>query len=263
MRRRRKEFERALCLAALVVLGTTAVPAQTPCPVAQLISPVNGSTLPAGAVTFEWCNANADYFLTVESVPGAHDIFFAFAGGAGPGAGVVSVTLGPACAPAPPTGCIPPRGETIFVMLWTLRKGAVVPPSPFNYTFTAASGPAATAVTVASSRVFFNSGSQSIALTATVSAALPVNEGSVTFQVLDGTTHIGAAVSTAVSPGGSATAIYLLPAGTATGAYTVQADYSGGAAFQGSSGTGTLTVEPAPPGRPRTPRTLPWREPAS
>lgn len=127
-----------LCVAALVALGAIAAPAQTACPVAQLISPTPGSTLPAGAVTFEWCNANAGYFLTVESIPGAHDIFNAFAGGVGPGAGVVSVTLGPACAPAPPTGCIPTSGETIYLTLWTLKNGNVVPPSPFFYTFTAA-----------------------------------------------------------------------------------------------------------------------------
>ena len=93
-----------LCGAAIFCFAATVAQAQT-CPVdpvtgnavAQMISPTNGSTLPAGAVTFEWCNASADYFLVVESVPGAHDIFNAFAGGAGPGAGVVSVTLGPAC----------------------------------------------------------------------------------------------------------------------------------------------------------------------
>jgi len=105
--------------------------------VARMISPVNGATLPAGAVTFRWCNASADYFLTIESVMGAHDIFFAFAGG--PGAGVNTLTLGPACAAAPPTGCIPPRGETIFVTLFTLKQGNIVAPSPFQYTFTAAS----------------------------------------------------------------------------------------------------------------------------
>lgn len=49
-----------LCVAALVALAAMAAPAQTACPVAQLISPTPGSTLPAGAVTFEWCNANAE-----------------------------------------------------------------------------------------------------------------------------------------------------------------------------------------------------------
>jgi List-Bact-rpt repeat protein len=108
--------------------------------VARMISPANGSTLPAGAVTFTWCNASADYFLTIESIPGAHDIFFAFAGGAGGGAGVNTLTLGPACAPAPPTGCIPAKGETIHVTLYTLKQGNILAPSPFQYTYTAAAG---------------------------------------------------------------------------------------------------------------------------
>lgn len=123
------------------------VPAQAICTadpttgnkVARMISPVNGATLPAGAVTFTWCNASADYFLTIESVAGAHDIFFAFAGGPGTGAGVNTLTLGPACAAAPPTGCILPNGEKIFVTLYTLRQGNILAPSPFNYTYTAAS----------------------------------------------------------------------------------------------------------------------------
>jgi hypothetical protein len=136
----------ALCSVAVFTLTATISHAQTTCPVdpvtgfavAQMISPTNGSTLPAGGVTFEWCNANADYFLTVESVVGAHDIFFAFAGGVGPGAGVTAITLGPACAPAPPTGCIPAQGEKIYVTLWTLKHGQALPPSPFRYTYTAA-----------------------------------------------------------------------------------------------------------------------------
>jgi len=107
--------------------------------VARMISPPNGATLPAGAVTFRWCNANADYFLTVESVFGAHDIFFAFAGGAGTGAGVNILTLGPGCAAVPPSGCIPAKGESIYVTLFTLKQGNVLAPSPFQYTYTAAS----------------------------------------------------------------------------------------------------------------------------
>lgn len=104
--------------------------------VAQMLSPANRATLPAGAVTFQWCNANGDYFLTIESVLGAHDIFFAFAGG--PGAGVNTLTLGPGCAAAPPTGCVPARGEPIFVTLFTLKHGNILAPSPFQYSYTAA-----------------------------------------------------------------------------------------------------------------------------
>ena len=112
------------------------VDAQTGNAVARMLSPANGTTLPAGAVTFQWCNANADYFLTIESIPGAHDIFFAFAGG--PGAGIETLTLGPGCVATPPTGCVPARGEPIYVTLYTLKHGNILPPSPFQYSYTAA-----------------------------------------------------------------------------------------------------------------------------
>jgi hypothetical protein len=112
---RTKRIILAACLAAVLGLLAGVARAQTTCPgpVAQITSPPPGSTLPAGAVTFAWCHASGDYFLDIESVPGAHDIFFAFP------VGVESITLGPGCAPAPPIGCIPPNGETIFVTLWT------------------------------------------------------------------------------------------------------------------------------------------------
>lgn len=76
-----RKIELTLCVVVLFVVGTTAAPGQTPWPVAELLGPAPGSTLPAGAVTFEWCNATADYFLTVETIPAAHDIFFAFTEG--------------------------------------------------------------------------------------------------------------------------------------------------------------------------------------
>jgi hypothetical protein len=85
--------------------------------VAQITSPAPGSTLPSGAVTFTWCNANADYFLTIESPAGAANIFNAFV------VGQESVTLGPACntptATNPTTQCIPTTGGTVYVTLWT------------------------------------------------------------------------------------------------------------------------------------------------
>jgi len=52
---------------------------------------------------------------------------------------VNSLTLGPGCAAAPPTGCIPAMGEAIYVTLYTLKQGNVLAPSPFQYTYTAAS----------------------------------------------------------------------------------------------------------------------------
>jgi hypothetical protein len=106
--------------------------------VATITSPAPESTLPSGAVTFTWCNANSDYFLTVESVPGAKDIYNAFV------VGQESVTLGPAC--NTPTGtnptsqCIPANGATVYVTLQTNtaqsgRKNYVAAPT---VTYTAA-----------------------------------------------------------------------------------------------------------------------------
>jgi hypothetical protein len=60
-------------------------------------------------------------------------------GGVGTGAGVNTLTLGPGCAAVPPTGCIPAKGESISVTLYTLKQGSVLAPSPFQYTYTAAS----------------------------------------------------------------------------------------------------------------------------
>jgi hypothetical protein len=137
-------------------LAATVAQAQTACPiidagtgsrVAQITSPLPGSTLPAGAVTFTWCNVSADYFLTIESPAGAANIYNAFV------VGQESVTLGPSCntpsATDPTIQCIPSRGETIYVTLWTNvaqsgRKNFVAAPT-MTYTApgTAASAPRA------------------------------------------------------------------------------------------------------------------------
>jgi hypothetical protein len=107
-------------LGVVVVLAFAAVVAQAQtCTDAQITSPTNGATLTpnaAGQVTFSWCNANADYFLVLESVPGAHDIFYAIVT-------VTSVSLGPSCSPTPPIQCIPMNGEPIYAHLQTQVKG--------------------------------------------------------------------------------------------------------------------------------------------
>jgi hypothetical protein len=62
-----KTIALGLCMAAVFAFAATIAQAQT-CPadaatgnvVARMISPTNGSTPPAGAVTFKWYNANAD-----------------------------------------------------------------------------------------------------------------------------------------------------------------------------------------------------------
>src|SRR6266567_7889797 len=214
---------RRICLAAVFALAVAAAQAQTICPspVAQIISPAPGSTLPTGAVTFSWCHANkGDYFLDIGSVPGAHEIFFAFLT-------VDSITLGPACnipsATSPQTGCIVPNGETIYVTLWTNTavsggKNYVAAPT---LTFTAASSnatPAVTTTAVANQTATASNTDQNITLTATVAGGT-VNQGAVTFQVLDGAAKIGAAVTSATLTTGAASVLYLLPGGTPANTY--------------------------------------------
>jgi len=111
----------ALKLFAVVIFAGIALAgqAQTTCSVAQLTSPAPGSTLPGSTATFNWCNASADYFLTVESVQGAHDIFNAIVR-------VNSITL----------INLPTNGGKVFMTLWTQVQGQWQ--SPFNYTFNAA-----------------------------------------------------------------------------------------------------------------------------
>ena len=204
-----KRIHLVLYAMALFAFGATGAQAQN-CPVdpvtgnavARLLSPTTGSLIPedgqpgsptalpavdpvsgvAGAVTLQWCNAGADYFLTVESVPGAHDIYFAFAGG--PGAGVESITLGPACntpnATNPTTQCIPTRGESVFVTLMTLRNKQILAPSPFHYTFTAANA-APTVSTVPTPVAAVLPSSRSVQVGAVASAfATIINTGGAT-----------------------------------------------------------------------------------
>jgi hypothetical protein len=103
---------------------------------------------------------------------------------------------------------------------------------------------AATTTTANSATATFNGSDQNVTLNASVTSDTgTVNEGMVTFTVLQGTTVIGTAVSGPVSSG-AASATYVLPGGTATGTYTIQADYSDSAGnFDTSSdNTQTLTV---------------------
>jgi hypothetical protein len=115
---------------ALLVLFSLAwrAQAQTPCPgsdtcpgkVAQMVCPDPGTTLPGNDVTFTWCNANADYFLQIESIRGAHDIFYALVSFQN---FVHLINL-------------PTNGQTIYVTLWTQVKGTWQ--TPLDYTYTAA-----------------------------------------------------------------------------------------------------------------------------
>src|SRR5512147_490200 len=89
--------------------GQTPCPGSDTCPgaEAQMVCPAPGTALPGNDVTFTWCNANADYFLDIESIPGAHDIFFAFV----PKQNFVHLLN------------LPTNGQTISVTLWTQLHG--------------------------------------------------------------------------------------------------------------------------------------------
>ena len=89
----------------------------------------------------------------------------------------------------------------------------------------------------------FKTSAQNVSLSATVVHS--VNEGSVSFQLMNGSTNVGAATAGAVS-NGNASVTYTLPAGTPIGTYTIVASYSGGTNFLASSDSShTLTLTQA------------------
>jgi hypothetical protein len=112
--------------------------------------------------------------------------------------------------------------------------------SAHNLTVSAAS----TTTTADDATATFSGSAQNVTLTANVtSSAGPVNEGTVTFTILQGTTVIGTATTSTTVSNGQASVSYVLPAGTAAGTYTIDAVYNPGADFSGSSdNTHTLTI---------------------
>lgn len=103
---------------------------------------------------------------------------------------------------------------------------------------------ASTAITAANAAATVNTSQQNVTLTADVtSGAGPVNQGTVKFTVLQGSTVIGSAVTSSTVSNGQASVSYALPANTAAGTYTIDAVYNAGADFLGSSDTvHTLTI---------------------
>jgi predicted outer membrane repeat protein len=94
--------------------------------------------------------------------------------------------------------------------------------------------------------VTYNPAAQNVTLKATVTAAGAVDQGTVTFTVLNGSTPVGAATTSRTVSSGAASVSYALPAGTAAGVYTIQAVYNPAGPFTASSdNTQSLTVGPA------------------
>jgi hypothetical protein len=88
-----------------------------------MVCPAPGTTLPGNDVIFTWCNANADYFLDIESIPGAHDIFYALVSFQN----FVHLLN------------LPANGQSISVTLWTQLHGQWQ--TPIQYSYIAASPP--------------------------------------------------------------------------------------------------------------------------
>ena len=118
---------------------------------------------------------------------------------------------------------------------------------PITATGTLTVGMATTMTVAVNTPATFSDSSQSVTLNATVtSQAGPVNEATVTFTVLNGTTAIGPAIRVPISSNGTASTSYPLSAGLAGKKYTIQAVYDGGPDFKTSTDKShLLTVNPA------------------
>jgi hypothetical protein len=109
-------------------------------PIAEITSPVNGSTFTSWTMTFTWSQPFAPYgsiqfFLDLSSSPGSRDIFARFVGGGG------TQVFG-----------IPTDGRTIYVRMWTWLDGVWY---HNDYTYTAANYQ--TAITSPANGSTFNS----------------------------------------------------------------------------------------------------------
>jgi hypothetical protein len=105
---------------------------------------------------------------------------------------------------------------------------------------------APTTITVNNVNTTFNSGSNTVTLTANLSSSGGglVNEGNVTFTInINGL----APVTASVNPQGVATAIVALPAGFAAGSYSVNASYT-----DVTNANGTVNFQPSTPASPGT-----------
>jgi hypothetical protein len=104
-----------------------------------------------------------------------------------------------------------------------------------------------TSAVATNASVNFSTSSQEVAVGATVSSPIGiVNEGIVTFTILNkNDNQIGSQVTGSVS-GGSASAVFLVPADTPAGTYTIQASYADtGTTYEPSSDSShRLTIQP-------------------
>ena len=108
----------------------------------------------------------------------------------------------------------------------------------------------ATTTTASDQTTYYDTAAQSVTLNADVtSEGFAVNEGMVTFTILNGSTPVGSPTPAEVSEG-IATTSYSLPPGVASDIYTIKAVYDDSETmdYVGSTDTGhTLTITEPPP----------------
>jgi alpha-tubulin suppressor-like RCC1 family protein len=95
-----------------------------------------------------------------------------------------------------------------------------------------------------SAAVPYSLASQTVGLSASVtSTAGTVNEGTITFRILDSSSNVIETARTSMPlVSGSEGVTYMLSPGLPAGDYTIEASYSGGVNYESSIGTSTLTV---------------------
>lgn len=123
------------------------------------------------------------------------------------------------------------------------------PSSPQSISLLGTATSATTAVISNDVTVTYSENAQSLPLTATVTGTSTVDQGNVTFTVMQGSTVVGAPTISPTVSAGTATVSYSLPAGTPVGTYTIQAVYSdsSGDYVTGSDTSHHLTVTAAAP----------------
>jgi hypothetical protein len=126
--------------------------------------------------------------------------------------------------------------------------GLFLPSLDSSHTLTIQQAP--TTTTVANATTTFSSSGVEVPLSASLSSTGgTVNEGTVTFTVLNGSTEVGLPVTTSTVSGGAASANFNLPAGTLPGTYTLRVQFNdiGGSfiASNNSANPATLTITPA------------------
>jgi hypothetical protein len=99
-------------------------------------------------------------------------------------------------------------------------------------------------VVVRTAQAMVSATDQHVALVAAlIGPTGPVNDGTVTFSVFNGTTQVGPTTAPTTVIAGNAGGDYTLPGGTPVGTYTIDASYSGSPEFQAVTGHGSLEVE--------------------